>query len=68
MLEIFNSDQVPALFKCYVGERLEEAEMVFPFTIRTIPPLKQKALDLLNDEKLPKKVKAYLKEIVAAKV
>lgn len=55
VLEIFNSDQVPDLFKSYVAEILEEAEGFFPFRIRTIPPLKQKALDLLNDEKMSKK-------------
>jgi hypothetical protein len=62
VLEIFNSDQVPELFKSYVAEILEESD--FPFEIRTIAPLTQKALDLFNDDQVPKGVKVYLQEII----
>jgi hypothetical protein len=64
VLEIFNSDEVPDRFKCYVAEILEEAERCFPFEIRTMPPLTQKARDLLNDDQVPRRVKVCLTEIL----
>jgi hypothetical protein len=53
---------VPELFKNYIAEVLEESD--FPFEIRTIPPLTQKALALLKDDRMPKRVKSFLKEII----